>query len=183
MRLSVKLLAPLVCLAVAASGCATMHYPAAYKVEGKEVKKFEELDDDRALKLIALIYNVKYETWEDGIARSIALEEYLGLLAKRRSQYVKKSDIFGIKYDKVKLSSWENEDLVKLYDALIPRADIYYMEAAPELTEAQNARRIVYLTAINVVAKELKKRNNARSAISVVSRILIGVLTVAISLI
>lgn len=183
MRLSVKLLGSLICLAVAASGCATMHYPAAYKVEGKEVKKFEELDDDRALKLIALIYNVKSETWEDGIARSIALEEYLGLLAKRRSQYVKKSDIFEIKYDKVSLSSWGDEDLVKLYDTLVPKADGYYMEAAPELTEVQNAKRIVYLTAINVVAKELKKRSNTRGAMSVVGQVLVGALSVATSLI
>ena len=57
------------------------------------------------------------------------------------------------------------------------------MEAAPELTEVQNAKRIVYLTAINVVAKELKKRSNTRGAMSVVGQVLVGALSVATSLI
>src|SRR3989338_3137426 len=93
----------LIILSIAMAGCATMRFPGAYKVEGKEFSQFKELDDERALKVVALIYNVKFEGWEDNIARSIALEEYLSLLKKRGSRYIKKSGIFNIQYDKAKL--------------------------------------------------------------------------------
>jgi len=171
------------CLCAALSGCATMRYPSAYKVEGKEVKDFKDLDDDQALKVVALIYNLKHECWEDGIARSIALEEYLKLLVKRNSQYVKNSGIFDTKYDKVKISSWKDEDLMKLYDSLVPKARDYYTECAPELTETQNAQRITYLTAINVAIKELKKRDVTQKVAAVAGQVLVTALSVALSMI
>lgn len=183
MRPSAGLPVLLIFISVAVCGCATMRYPGAYKVEGKEFKEFKELDDDRALKLVALIYNVKTETWEDGIARSITLEEYLTLLGKRRSRYVKNSGIFDIKYDKVVISKWEDGDLIKLYEALVPKTDAYYMDSAAELTEIQNARRIIYLTALNSIATELKKRENTRSAVAVASQLLLTVLSAALAMI
>jgi hypothetical protein len=160
-----------------------MRYPSAYKVEGKEFKEFKDLDDESALKEVALIYNVRHECWEDGIARSIALEEYQKLLARRNSQYVRKSGIFDIKYDKVKLSSWKDEDLIKLYDCLVPKANEYYESCAPALTEAQNAQRIVYLTAVNSVVKELKKRDITSKAVALAGHVLSAALMVAMSMI
>ena len=165
------------------SGCATMNRPTAYKVEGKEYVQFKELDDDRALKLVALIYNVQTETWEDGIARSIALEDYMTLLAKRKSKYIKNSGIFEAKYEKVKLTAWKDEDLIKLFEVLSPKADAYYMDAAPELTEVQNAQRIVYLTAVNAIDTEMKKRRNTQGAISIASQVLMSALSVALAMI
>jgi len=168
---------------LAASGCATMNYPAAYKVEGKEYAQFKELDDDRALKLVALVYNVTPESWEDGIARSITLEEYMSLLGKRKSKYINSSGIFEAKYEKVKLSEWKDDDLIKLFGVLSPKADAYYMDAAPELTEVQNAQRIVYLTAISAIDTEMKKRRNTKGAVSIASQILMTALSVGLSLI
>jgi len=165
------------------SGCATTRYPSAYKIEGMEVKEFKELDDERALKILALIYNVRHENWEDGIARSLTLEEYLNLIRKRKSKYIKKSGIFEIEYEKVKLSKWKDKDLVRLYDILSPKAGEYYMDFAQELSEKENAQRIVYLTAINSVSKELKKRDIAYKALSIAGQILGTLLTVALSLI
>ena len=72
------------CACVCLSGCATMRYPRTYKVDGNVVKEFKELDDEKALKLVVFICNVKHEQWEDALARSIALHEYIGLLAKRK---------------------------------------------------------------------------------------------------
>lgn len=172
-----------VSMCVILCGCATMRYPSAYKVEGKEYKDFKDLDDERALKAVALIYNVKYECWEDGVARSIAIEEYQKLLAKRNSAYIKRSGIFDIKYDKVKLSSWGNDDLIKLYDCLVPKTNVYYSGCAAELTEAQNAERIVYLTAIGAVVKELKKRDITTQAMSLAGQVLSTALMVALSFI
>ena len=173
----------LVSLSVLLSGCATMRYPTVYKVEGKEVKEFKELDDDQAVKAIVLVYNVKHDDWEGGIARSIALEEYLGLAKKRNSRYIKNSGVFDLKYDRVDISSWEDDDLRKLYAGLLPRARGFYMDSAAELTEIQNADRILYLTAINIVAKEMRKRKNADDATAIAGRILVGVLSVALSMI
>ena len=165
------------------TGCASLRYPGAYRVEGKEFKNFEELDDERALKLIALIYNVKGDAWEDGIARSIALEEYLKLLAKRKSEYVKKSGASQIKYDKVKLSTWKDEDLAKLYNEIALKTDEYYMDSAAQLTEVQNADRIVKLTALSAVARELKTRDEKKNVMVVAAKVLAGVLSIALSMI
>lgn len=183
MKNLIKTTAFVIAVSIIVSGCATMNYPAAYKVEGKEFKEFKELDDDKALKLVALIYNVSTETWEDGIARSIALEEYMTLLAKRNSKYIKKSGIFDAKYDKVKISGWKDTDLIKLYDSLSPKSDTYYMDVAPELTETENARRIVYLTAVNAIDKEMKKRRNTQGAVSIAGQVLMTALSVALSMI
>jgi hypothetical protein len=160
-----------------------MRYPCAYKVEGAEFKDFGQIDDDRALKVVALIYNVRPEGWEDGIARSLALQDYLGLLAKRRSQYVKRSGIFDISFEKVKLASWTDDDLVRLYDCLEPKARVYYSDSAPELSETQNARRIVYLTGINSVIAEMKKRDITRKTLEIAGQVLSTALMVAMSLI
>lgn len=159
-----------------------MHYPKTYKVEGKEVSEFKELDDDKALKLVVLIYNIKHEEWEESKARSIALQEYIGLLAKRKSAYLKKSGIFEVKYDKVNLKTWKDPDLIKLYESLIPKAETYYLDVAPELTETQNADRIMYLTAMSAIDTQMKKRNNTRNAITIASQVLLGVLTAALSM-
>ncbi len=183
MKNHIKITVLITAASLVVSGCATMNYPTSYKVEGKEYAQFKELDDDRALKLVALIYNVQTETWEDGIARSIALEEYLAILGKRKSRYIKKSGIFEAKYEKVKLSAWKNEDLVKLFETLSPKADAYYMDAAPELTEIQNAQRIVYLTAISAIDTEMKKRRNTQGAVSIAGQILMTALSVALSMI
>lgn len=160
-----------------------MRYPCAYKVEGSEVKDFKDLDDDRALKLIALIYNVQHQTWEGGVARRIALEQYQGLIAKRKSDYIKKSGILEMQYEKVLLAKWKGEDLVKLYDCLYPKACTYYRDAAPELNEAQNAERITYLTAIEAVVKELKRRDATDKAVMIAGQVLSTLLTVAMAMI
>jgi hypothetical protein len=179
----VKPLVLLLSLVIILSGCATMRYPSTYKVEGKEVKEFKDLDDDKALKAVVLIYNAKSDVWEDSIARSIALEEYLKLLKNRKSAYIKKSGIFNIKYDKVKVSKMKDGELERLYDALIPKAEVFSMDSAPELSEIQNANRIIYLTAISSVMTELKKRDNARNVISIAGQILVTALTVALQMI
>jgi len=160
-----------------------MRYPSTYKVEGKEFKQFKDLDDERALKVVALIYNVQAETWEDGIARSIAIEEYQDLLRKRKTQYVKDSGIFKIEYDKVKLSTWKDEDLIKLYEYLAQKASVFYVDAAPELTEIQNTERIVYVTAVNAVSKELKRRDISQKAMMFAGQVLATALSVALSMI
>lgn len=160
-----------------------MKYPRAYKVEGANFEEFSQIDDDKALKVVALIYNVKAGCWEEGIARSIALQEYLGLLAKRRSQYVKNSGIFDIKFEKVELAKWKDADLVKLYECIMPKAGAYYTDTAMELSEAQNAERIVYVTAVNAVLRELKKRDITAKTIEIAGHVLSTALMVALSLI
>jgi hypothetical protein len=159
-----------------------MRFPSVYKVEGREVKDFKELDDDKALKLVTLIYNVKHEAWEEGIARSVTLQQYMGLLARRKSRYIRKSGIFNVTYDRVRLASWEDADLEKLYDNLGPKASAYYVDAAPDLTDIQNAERIMYLTAMSAVETEMKKRDNKRTAFALAGNILVGALSIAMAM-
>jgi hypothetical protein len=169
-------------LALLVSGCATMRYPHTYKVEGKEVMDFKQLDDDKALKLVVMIYNISPKDWEDGIARNVSLEEYINLLLRRNSSYLKRSGIFGVKYDKVVLKTWKYPDLLKLYDTLIPKTEKYYTEQGPGLSEVQNTERIMYLTALSAIDTELRKRDNTRSAMSIAGQILMGALTIALAL-
>jgi len=182
MRILIKPLSLLLCAVVMISGCATMRYPSTYKVEGKEVKEFKDLDDDKAIKAVVLIYNAKSDIWEENMARSIALEEYLKLLKKRKSRYIKKSGIFKVKYDKVKVSKMKDDDLEKLYYALVPKTETYYMESAPELTERENAKRLVYLTAMSSISTEMEKRNNTKNVISIAGQVLVTALTVALQI-
>jgi len=183
MRSLIKPTVLLLAFVMILSGCATMRYPSTYKVEGKEVREFKDLDDDKALKAVVLIYNAKSNVWEDSIARSIALEEYLKLLKKRKPAYIRKSGIFNIKYDKVKVSKMKDADLERLYDALIPKAEVFSMDSAPELSEIENAGRIIYLTAISAVITELKRRDNTRNVISIAGQILVTALTIALQII
>ena len=159
-----------------------MHYPRTYKVEGKEVTDFKELDDEKALKLVVLIYNMKPQDREDGIARSISLDEYIGLLAKRKSPYLKKSGIFKVQYRKIKLKAWKDPDLERLYEALAPKAEKYYVDQSPEVSDIQNTERIMYLTAMSAVDTELRRRDSTRSVVSVAEQVLMGALTIALSM-
>lgn len=183
MRLIIRYAFPAALAVLFLSGCATMRYPSVYKVEGREFKEFKELDDDKVVKMIVQIYNIKSDVWEDGIARSISLETYLELAKKRNSPYIRKSGVFALEYDKVKISSWKDEDLEKLYDSLVPKARQFYMDSAPELTEIQNADRITYLTAVNAITNEFHKRKNTRDAISLASQFLAGALSIAMAMI
>lgn len=169
-------------LALLVSGCATMRYPHTYRVEGKEVMDFKQLDDDKALKLVVMIYNISPKDWEDGIAKNVSLGEYINLLLKRNSSYLKKSGIFQVKYDKVNLKAWKDPDLLKLYDTLIPKTEKYYIEGGPELSEIQNTERIMYLTALSAVDTELRRRDNTRNAVGITGQILVGALSIALAL-
>ncbi len=160
-----------------------MHYPSVYKVEGKELKEFKELTDDQVIKVIVLIYNMKHDVWEENTARSIALEEYIALAKKRNSAYIKKSGVFEMEYEKINIKKWQDEDLKKLYEDLSPKARQYYMDSASELTEIQNADRLLYLTAVNAVVKELQSRKNKQDAFDIAGRCLVGALSIALSFI
>jgi hypothetical protein len=82
----------------------------------------------------------------------------------------------------VKLKTWKDPDLVRLYDSLIPKADTYYLDVAPELNDKQNAERIMYLTALSVIDTELRNRNNTRNVVTIAGQVLLGVLTAALSM-
>jgi len=183
MRKSNRLIALFIISSFLISGCATVNYPRIYKVDGKEYADFKELDDERALKAVALIYNARHDMSEDSIARNIALDEYMKLLKKRNSAYLKKSGIFDTKYEQVDLKKWGDGELRRLYETLKPRADLYYMDSAVDLTEAQNADRLMYLTSVNAIENELRRRGNTKNATIMAGQILVGVLSLALAMI
>ena len=171
------------CLVLASSGCATTRLPLGYKVEGKEYISFKDLGDDQAMKMFALIYNIKTDEWADGVAKSLALSEFRELLKKRKSKYIKSSGIFDVEFEKVDLKKWTDHDLVKVYEALEPKAKAYYESSAANLTEEENATRVMYLTAMSAIVKDLQKRETTRSAMQVAGEVLTIALSVALSLI
>jgi hypothetical protein len=57
------------------------------------------------------------------------------------------------------------------------------MESAPDLSEMQNAERIVYLTSLGAVETEMQQRNNSRNAVSIASQVLLSALSIALSMI
>lgn len=152
-------------------------------MEGQELVRFKDLSDDQALKMVVLIYNVKPELWEDEISRSITLSEYMALLKKRHSKYVKNSGIFDLEYKKENLKKWSDEDLLKIFNALDSKSRNYYEMTAGELSERENAVRIMRLTAMSVIVKELKTRTGTRAAMQVLGQALTVALSIAISVI
>lgn len=165
------------------SGCATTRLPKGYKVGGEELVRFKDLSDDQALKMVVLIYNVKPELWEDEISRSLTLEEYLKLLKKRHSKYVKSSGIFELEYKKERLNKWSDEDLLKILKALDSKSQDYYEVTAGELSERENAVRIMRLTGMSVIVNELKKRTGTRTAMQVFGQALTVALSIALAVI
>lgn len=178
-----RLIAIILVTALALSGCATMRYPSTYKVDGKQCWSFKELDDEQALKIVALIYNMPHQAKDDDVARSLALEQYLALVKKRNSKLIKESGIFNIEYNKVNLSKWSEDDLVGLLDSLEPKVQGSAVEGVQTLSESQNTQRIVYLTAAYCVGNELQKRDQTRQALSIAGQVLTTALSVALSMI
>lgn len=176
-------LVALLCICSSLMGCATTRLPKGYKVEGEEYLSFKDLSDEQALKMVVLIYNIKPEAWEDEISRKLTLEEYMALLKKRHSKYVKQSGIFDLKYEKEDLKKWSDKDLIKIYETLEAKTKGYYDVTAGELSDRQNAVRVMHLTAMGVIVKELQKRETTRSALQVAGEVLTIALSVALSFI
>ncbi len=172
-----------IALCFSLTGCATTRQQLGYKVEGKEYKTFEELDDDKALKMVVMIYNVNTNSQEEIAAKNIALTKYMRILKGRNSKYLKESGVFDLGYEKIYLNKWHDEDLRRVFKYLQSQPEKYDFETTAELTEQQNTRRIVYLTAMVSIAEEVKKRDNSRYAMDVFGNMLGVAIAVAVSLI
>lgn len=144
---------------------------------------FKDLSDDQAMKMFALIYNLKVDTWEDETAKGIALSEFREFLKKRKSKFIKKSGIFEVEIEKVDLKKWTDHDLMKVYNALEPKARVYYESSAADLSEEENARRVMYLTAMSAIVKDLRNRETTQGALQVAGDVLMIALSVALSFI
>ncbi len=177
------LLLTIAALCCSLTGCATTRQQLGYKVEGKEYKTFEELDDDKALKMVVMIYNVNTNSEEEITAKNIALTKYMKILKARNSKYLKESGVFDLSYEKIYLSKWHEEDLVRIFKHLQYQPEKYDFETTTELTEQQNTRRIVYLTAMVALAEEVKNRDNTRYAMDMFGNLLGIALAVAVSVI
>jgi len=165
------------------TGCATTRQQLGYKVEGKEYKTFEELDDDKALKMVVMIYNVDTNSEEEIVAKNITLTKYMRMLKGRNSKYLKESGVFDLSYEKIYLNKWHDEDIMRVFKYLQSQPEKYDFETAAELPEQLNARRIVYLTAMVSIAEEAKKRDSTRYAMDMFGNFLGIALAVAVSLI
>jgi hypothetical protein len=172
----------LMVLCLLVTGCATTkHYKHSFKIEGKEYKKFKDLDDEQALQMVVMFYNVPEETYEDGVARGLTLEMYMEALEKRKSEYLKSSGVFDLAYKKVELKTWDDQNLVNVYDALEKKVINQGFRLISELSERESAVKIVRLTGMNSIVQELKNRQITREAWGVAAQLLTVALQVALT--
>lgn len=173
----------MLCASLALSGCATTMQNHGYKVEGKEYVNFEDLDDDHALKMVVMLYNAPAETYEESVAKHLSIEKYTELLKKRNSKYLKNSGVYDLKYEKIDIKKWTDEELLVVYDTLDIKSKRHKYMPVSSLTEEENTKRIVHLTAVDIIAKELKGRANTRQAWGFVANALAIAASIAVSII
>ncbi len=164
------------------SGCATTKFPHTYRLEGKEYRDFKSLDDEAALKAVVMTYNVPVEPGPEETAKALTLQVQMELLEKRRTEYIKASGVFEkIKFEKIDLKIWSEEDLLSVYNELRGRFTAF--QGLKEISEEQNAKKIIYLVGMQSLVNELEKRENTRQAWRVAAQLISTALSVAVSLI
>jgi hypothetical protein len=167
-----------------ASGCATTKYDYKYRIDGQEYGDFKNLSDEAALKAVVMTYNVKTESADELIAKTLTLQTQMDMLAKRKSAYIRSSGVFEqIKFDRLDLKTWTDDELILAYNTLKEKTILSYDKPSDTLTEQENARRIVYMAGMQVIVNELEKRENTKQAWAVAAQLLSTALTVAVSMI
>jgi len=86
-----------------------------------------------------------------------------------------------IRFEKIELAIWPDEDLIKAYNELRQRS-VMSPRLEP-LNEEENARKIVYIVGMQSLVNELERRENKKKTWSVASQVLSTALSVAVSLI
>ena len=166
------------------AGCATTKFSYKYKIDGEEHADFTKLSDEQALKAAVMTYNVKTESADELIAKTLTLQSQMDMLSKRKSSYIKDSGVFDqIKFDRLDLKTWTDDDLILAYNSLKDKANLSYNKPSAALDERENARRIVYMTGMQALVNELEHRENTKQAWAVASQLLSAALTVAVSMI
>ena len=171
----------LLCFCVA--GCATTGNKLAYDKNSEKFKLLDDVSDEKALETYILIYNVQPRTWEVETAKNLSLEEFLEVLKKRKSKTIKESGVFELEYDEVDLKKWSDVQVLEFYDQLDAAVKNVQVIAIPEATEDENALRIIYMTAREVVAKEGYRREGLRNLLIIFGKVVNVALAVAISVI
>ena len=176
------LLTAFICFFMA--GCATTKFRYNYKIDGEECADFNKLSDEQALKAVVMTYNVKTESADELIAKTLTLQSQMDMIAKRKSAYIKSSGVFDeIKFDRLDLKTWTDDDLILAYNTLKDKGNLSYDKPSATLNEKENARRIIYMTGMQALVNELERRENTRQAWGVAAQLLSAALTVAVSMI
>ncbi len=178
-KCGIFILAVLVYAAI--SGCASTKAHYGYKVDGQQYASFKELDDEQSLKMVVMLYNVPTETYEDKTAKNITITKYMELLQKRKSDYIAGSGVFDLQYEKIDLKVWPEDDLISVYRALAEKPGVYDHQTTHELSENDNATKIVRLTGMEEIVRELRNRQNTRQAWSILAQVLTIALNVALA--
>jgi predicted small secreted protein len=163
-----------------AAGCSTTN-TMGFREGSGEQGKFKSLSDEEALAMVAEIYNVAPETEKDGIAKNIALAEYIKELKKRRSKYIEASGIYELGYVDVDIRKWSDTEIVEYYTYLSSRVKEYEAVKSLELTDRWKAEVSMYVTARNAVFQEGKRRDHVRQFVEIAGTVLVAALNAAIA--
>jgi hypothetical protein len=167
---------------VFSQGCASTKLPHTYRIEGREYSDFKGLSDEEALKAVVMTYNVPTQGRAEEIAKALTLQEQLEKLEKRKTEYIISSGVFEqIVFEAIDLKLWLEADLIKTYNEL--REKSARDSGFRSLSEAENAKKIVYVIGMQRLVNELERRENKKKTGQIVSRLLSTAMSVAVSLI
>jgi len=169
-------------ISLAVPGCATTSCVGVLDESGKKVKKFKDLSDEEALKTVVAIYNCVPPSDEDIIAKNIALKEYIGELAKRKSTYLEGSGVFQLTYKDEMLKTWSDQQTAEMYRLLEAKAVRYDKTDIGGLSEQDKALRLIRITAMQVIYREGTKRDIFRNTMLMATNVLMVAMSVAVSI-
>jgi len=174
-----------VAMCVSVYGCASTGNNAKgiYISEKAEYKEFKELTDQEAVDMVCRIYNVIARTRFEEMAKSIALSEYMKALGKRKSALVRDSGILNVEYEKVDIRKWTNDEIISFNSLLNARLAKYSTEPLAYLTDEENIERVVFLTARECVASDIKRRQGFEYGMGVAEMLLGAAASAALSFI
>jgi len=153
------------------SGCATISHgylPPEYDIQ----HKLKGLDDQDALELGCAICNVKAEDRDKEIAKNIAIGKYLKELKKRKSPLIEESGMLEIKYEKINLKKFGNAEIIRLFRSLDREPFSYKTKTIAELTKDEESEKIVYVTAMNELLKEARRRQVLNQGLDLVMKMI-----------
>jgi len=168
-------------LSLALPGCATSGSKLSYVKGENRDKLLKDVSDEKALDTAVMIYNARPQSSEDEISRSIAFDEYINALKKRKSAFLKESGVFELKCEPADLKKLTDSQILELYDYLDERVKNVDLQALPEATEDENSWRIIHMTARDAVAREGYRREGLRNLWTVFGQVLNVALAVAVS--
>jgi len=163
------------------SGCASTHHKYI-RSSGKEIHEaLKGLSDTETLEQGADLFNLRTDIRSEEIAKSLTIDEFIKWIKKRKSQVINESGILSLEYEKINIKKLSDDELVATIGILKSNADILSNKLKENLTKKEITMRLIYSTSMNIIAREMKRRDDAARGMSLFREAIITALSIAIS--